>query len=94
MGMRKSARECMTTVKELIALLQKEDPERVVVLSKDGEGNGFSPFSDFGHGAYEPDSTYSGELGIEKLTDKLKEQGYTEEDVCDGIPALVLWPIN
>ena len=30
-------------VKELIALLEKEDPDDVVILSKDEEGNDFHP---------------------------------------------------
>ena len=49
-------------VKELIELLQKEDPERLVVMSKDGEGNCFSPFANQSTGAYEANNTWSGEV--------------------------------
>jgi hypothetical protein len=50
-------------VKELIELLQQEDPERLVIVSKDGEGNGFSPMiQEFSVGFYEADSTWSGEF--------------------------------
>lgn len=33
-------------VKELINLLQKEDPEKLVIVSSDPEGNSFSEISD------------------------------------------------
>ena len=51
-------------VKELIALLSETNPELEVVLSKDGEGNSYSPLADHSFGQYEPDSTYSGELSF------------------------------
>lgn len=83
------------TVKELIEQLQSEDPDRIVICQKDGEGNGFSPLSEIYTAAYAPDSSWSGECGIEELTDLLKENGFTEEDVLTGgQPALVLCPIN
>lgn len=81
-------------VKDLIKLLQKEDPNRLVVMSKDSEGNGFSPLADMSTESYAADSTWSGEIGLEKLTPELEKKGYTEEDVLDGKPALVLWPTN
>ncbi|MEK6833196.1 MAG: hypothetical protein AABY32_04045 [Nanoarchaeota archaeon] len=31
-------------VKELIDILSKQDPNRLVVMSKDGGGNSYSPF--------------------------------------------------
>ena len=50
------------TVKELIIQLQKLDQKSLVVLSKDEEGNGFSPLADVDTGKYEADSTWGGEL--------------------------------
>ena len=85
------------TVKQLIERLQKEDPKRLVVISKDGEGNGFSPLADVSTGAYRAESTWAGEIGLEPvdLTPAMKRNGYGEEDVIeDGKPALVLWPTN
>jgi len=83
------------TVKKLIKLLQEEDPNRIVILQKDGEGNGYSPLSDFMTGSYVPDSTWSGEIYLEELTSELIKQGYGEEDVrTDGKKALVLCPVN
>jgi hypothetical protein len=74
-------------VKELIEILEQEDLSRVVVLSRDQEGNGFGECSGFSTQSYS-----DGEIGLEKLTDELRKQGYSEEDVRDGKPALVLWP--
>ena len=83
------------TVEELIEHLEKQDPGRIVVMSKDGEGNGFSPLDRFSTHAYEAETTWSGEIGLERLTDDLKSAGYEEEDVLEnGEPALVLWPVN
>ena len=81
-------------VKDLKKLLEKVDENRIIIMSKDGEGNGFSPLADLEESSYLADSTWSGEVGIEKLTPVLKKKGYSEEDVVYGKPALVLWPIN
>lgn len=82
-------------VKDLIKLLQDEDQDRIVVMSKDGEGNGYSPFSGLSTAAYVADSTWSGEIGLEKLTEADKKAGYSEEDVKHGgEKAIVLWPTN
>lgn len=85
-------------VHELIAELQKYHADREVIMSKDGEGNNFSPLADMSAGIYVPTSTWSGELTIEgPLTDEMTEEGYTDEDLYhgdDGQPCLTLWPIN
>ena len=82
-------------VKDFIKLLQKEDPDRVVVMSRDAEGNGISPFSDLSTCAYVAETTWYGEIGLEELTEENKEQGFSEEDVKhDGEKAICLWPVN
>ncbi len=81
-------------VKELIELLKKEDQEREVIMSKDGEGNNFSPFADISKQTYEPDSTWSGEIGLDELTPYLIEQGFTDEDPIYDEKVIVLWPVN
>lgn len=81
-------------VKEFIKLLSKEDGDREVIIQKDPEGNGHSPFSSFWTGAYLADSTWSGDVGLEQLTDEDIEDGYSQEDVIKGIPALILVPVN
>ncbi|MGL4999425.1 MAG: hypothetical protein ACRC5T_10695 [Cetobacterium sp.] len=50
------------TVQELIERLSDLPPEFLVVMSKDGEGNGFSPLADLSHEEYISDSTYSGDI--------------------------------
>jgi len=84
-------------VSELIALLQEQDPDRLVILQKDAEGNDHSPFADFWVGAYRPATTWHGEAGLEKLTPYLESHGYSEEDVLIGDDvkrALFLVPVN
>lgn len=82
-------------VHELIALLQKQDPNREVILARDAEGNGYSPLDeDLSTGAYRPETKWSGEVGLEALTEELEAGGYTDEDIVEGIPALILHPLN
>lgn len=82
-------------VKDLIEQLKQEDPEREVVCMKDAEGNDFSPLHEIDTGAYRANSTWSGEHGFEAMTDALREQGFSDEDVMtDGVPALFLCPVN
>ena len=48
-------------IKELIKLLQKENPESLVILQKDSEGNGYSPLYGInGDGIYIKENSYSG----------------------------------
>lgn len=81
-------------VEELIKELQKEDPKSLVVMAKDGEGNDHSPLSSYWCGVYRAETTWNGEVGYDKLTKELKEAGYTEEDIIEGEPAVILCPIN
>ena len=87
------------TVQELINQLQQCNPNYLVVMSKDEEGNGFSPLADVvgDNNVYVPECTWSGELRLHHLTDELRAQSYSDEDVYDGddgVRAVVLWPIN
>ncbi len=84
------------TVKELRKLLEGVDENRIVIMSSDGEGNSFSPLADVNaeNQSYAEDSTWSGEVGFEVLTEELKKDGYEEGDVTKGVPCIVLWPTN
>jgi len=84
------------TVGKLKKLLEKVDDNRMVILQKDSEGNGYSPLSDICHDnvIYKPDSTWSGDIGLEKLTPALIKIGYSEDDVIKGRKAVVLIPVN
>lgn len=79
--------------KDLIKILEK-NPEMEIVMSKDAEGNGFSPLGGVDKSAYVPYNGWSGEIGLLELTPELEKQGYTEEDVMNGEPVYVLWPNN
>ena len=76
-------------VKELIKILQEQDPNRICVLSCDAEGNYFSPLSDVSTYLYDKNEH---SIGLEELTKELREEGYSEEDLGEGKPALVFWP--
>lgn len=77
--------------KQLAELVADGQGDRVVVLSRDEEGNGFSELRDLDNNARF--SERDGEVGLERLTAELKQQGFTSEDVKrSGKPALVLWP--
>jgi len=77
------------TVKDLKKLLENVDDDRIVVLSSDPEGNSYSPFRESGEFSYDE---YQGEVGLEELTKELIEDGYSENDLLNGQPALVLYP--
>jgi len=70
----------MTTHELAKALL--EEPNVKVVLSRDGEGNGFSPCSSICSARYVPSSTCRGEI--------LSEDDEAEYDNVEDV--VVLWP--
>lgn len=77
-------------VGELIELLQTFDPERVVIMQRDSEGNGYAPLLGADDNARW--NSARGELGLERISELDRKQGYTEEDIVDGEPAVVVWP--
>ena len=79
----------MTTVKELIELLQGFDPDALMIMQRDPEGNGYAPLSGAEDGTWDADA---GEYGYAELTPELESKGYYEDDMIDGEPAVVLWP--
>lgn len=85
-------------VKELIEKLKLEDGNAEVILSKDEEGNDFSPLEatlGFGKGYYIPENTYSGEfidedyIGVEEIETEMYEENKNIAQKC-----IVLYPIN
>jgi hypothetical protein len=82
-------------VRELIEQLQACDPDREVVMARDSEGNGYSPLADFWSGRYRAETTWSGEVGMETLTDAEMDAGYGIDDIMtDGVAAIILCPTN
>lgn len=74
----------MITVGNLIKELEKlHDPDLIIVMSRDEEGNGFSPLCDFSIGQYTEESAYSGDF--------LHDDG-NWLDI--NINAICLWPLN
>lgn len=81
-------------VKELIEMLSGFEPDRIVVMAGDAEGNSYSLMHGAWTGRYRAETTGYGDVGLEGLDEELMAQGYSEEDVMqDGEPALVLTPI-
>lgn len=79
--------------KELIELLQRVDPETEIVVSRDSEGNGYNKLGSVNvdEYAFRPDG-HEVEIGLRTLTKELERQGYSDEDVLDGTPCVVIWP--
>ena len=79
-------------VSKLIKLLKKLDPDLEVVLSSDGEGNGFNGLTAVELQCYDGENMY--ETPEYVLSDQGKEAGYTWEDLPpkDSRRVIVLWP--
>lgn len=67
------------TVAQLIAFLQRCPPDMIVVLSKDAEGNLYSPLRTTGTTYYVAETRYS---------------GFVDDDATDQVPVVSLWPVN
>ena len=86
---------------ELLDYLATQPRDRKVILSRDAEGNGFSPLADAGESMYVADSTWSGETYItpEDLAEAMagpNPGGWAEEDAApdDAERVVVLGPVN
>lgn len=67
------------TVAELIEALRQEDQDRIIVLSRDPEGNGFSVLRSASAQSYK-----DGEIGLEKLDAEAKKAGVHRRGCDDG----------
>lgn len=79
-----------TTVGELKAWLANLPDQLPIILSKDAEGNDFSPLCDRNQGWYIPTSPWSGESWA--ADDDADDEDCIPPD--DALPALFLWPVN
>ena len=75
------------TVGELKEMLKDEPDDYLVVLSKDSEGNRFSPLYIPSTGMYEPETEWSGDVIDQEWAE---EEGGTEYKEN----AVILWPMN
>ncbi len=76
------------TVNELLKVLKRLPPTLEVVMSKDGEGNQFSPYDEYSLGIYTPESTWSGSFESHVQDDN----GYSIK--VEEPNAIVFWPMN
>ena len=74
-------------VKELINKLKELDGELEVILSRDSEGNSYSPIWNCMEGFYFPSTSYSGEIYMDE---DYKDNPELEE----GERAIVFFPSN
>ena len=73
------------TVGTLIEELQELDPNSIIVMSSDAEGNSYSPLAGLDATyLYVPDCTWSGEIKNEE----------DAEDYPFAVPCVVIWPRN
>ena len=87
------------TVGDLMDYLATQPRNRKIVMSKDAEGNGYSPLADASEAMYAADTTWSGEIYItpEDLAFSIaNDGGWTEEDAApdDAERVVVLGPVN
>lgn len=81
-------------VKELVKRLQKCNPDDIVVLSRDAEGNGYFEARVIDEVVFAPEDA---EIYEHELTEELQVRGFTQEDVrqANGETyknAVCLWP--
>ena len=84
--------ELSSLVKELELEAGEADP--IVVLSKDAEGNSYSPLSDYSMGKYLAYTHYSGDFQSNSNIQDDNEYGDYDHYIEDGEDAIALWPIN
>ena len=83
-------------VKDLITELQLMDPEALIVMSCDAEGNHYSPLADGGVGDgtdfYIPGTRWSGYVvAADELAQEIDDNQLTDDDYQQCV---VLFPIN
>jgi 8-oxo-dGTP diphosphatase len=88
----------LSKVGDLLKRLAGVDPETLVVLASDREGNSFSPLceAETTNRSYFAETSFSGEVAYVELTEDLATRGFTDDDVATEAfsPAVVLWPTN
>jgi hypothetical protein len=72
------------TVKQLIEALKKENQDALVVMSKDGEGNSYSPLHEARATTYKATRAWDGQIDDDSKPSKKN----------GTVAAVVLWPTN
>lgn len=85
----------LATLRAQLAELDHLPGETIVVMSKDGEGNGFSPLAEVETAMYEATTTWMGER---YLSDEDREETGEPDEYSEApesaVPAVFLWPTN
>lgn len=82
------------TVGDLIELLQDYDPDTIVVMASDPEGNGYAPLCKVDAGFFNSKdaSFYTEEEFFGDDEEVIEEDEYTEDTKLHGTPAVGFWP--
>jgi hypothetical protein len=83
------------TVGDLLDYLAGQPRDRLIVMSKDGEGNSHSPLSDACEAMYVPESTWSGDTypTPEEIAAS-PHLGEDDEAPEDAVRVVLLGPVN
>lgn len=76
----------------MIERLQTADPDAMIVMASDAEGNSYSPLEEIDEGMYIPDSGWGGYVVFDKEEYETDED--YEEDVENATSAVILYPRN
>ena len=84
-------------IRDLIDILKGCDPEGLVVMSSDTEGNRYSPLDGYDTKmVYIAENESFGEVRFAKLTDELRKRGYSEGDCIQegqkAVPCVIFYP--
>ena len=84
------------TVNELIKQLRNIEPSTEIVMSKDAEGNDFSPLADVCfYYTYIPTSTWSGDIiNLNLSNEELEINDEQRKDFENEKKVVTLWPTN
>jgi len=83
------------TVRELREALAGLPDDMLVVMSRDAEGNGYSPLVETSESMYVAETTWSGEVypTPEDIADD-EQLGEDDEAPGDAVRVVTLWPVN
>lgn len=82
-------------IKQLSDLRDELGGDVLVVLAKDGEGNGFSPACEIEHAMYAAETTWSGERYMTEVQRQAEEDPDDYDEAPEGaVPAVFIWPTN
>lgn len=85
----------LATLRAEIAKLDHLPGDTLIVMSKDGEGNGFSPLADLDEAMYDAESTWAGDRYLSDADrEATGEPNEYSEAPESAVPAVFLWPTN